>query len=254
MKSDDTKFAVSKDGVRIAYDMTGEGKPVLLIHGFASSRDQNWRSTGWIDRLSQNGFRVVSFDCRGHGMSDKPHEPEAYGAHMIDDIIAVMDAAGMKAPDVMGYSMGAMLAIRLLMLHPERVRRAVTAGIGETYFLEHQSWRDKIAEAMLTDDPGTIEDRIARRFRLFGGQKGKDRLALAACMRSPRHLYKPADLKVSQRPVLVVAGEKDDLAGSPFPLAEAFADGRAAILPNKDHMTAVGDPGYKRAVLEFFGE
>jgi pimeloyl-ACP methyl ester carboxylesterase len=247
-------FAASNDGVRIAYDAAGEGRPVLLIHGFASSREQNWRSTGWIDRLVQEGFRVVSFDCRGHGLSDKPHDPQAYGEHMIDDVLAVMDAAAAPVADVMGYSMGGILTIRLLMQHPERVRRAVVGGLGETYFLEHQAWRDMIAEAMSTEDPDTIEDRRARRFRLFGGQKGKDRLALAACMRSPRHLYSPADLKASQRPVMVVAGENDDLTGSPFPLAEAFADGRAVILPNKDHMTAVGDPGYKRAVLGFLSE
>ena len=254
MRSHDTLYAVAPDGVRLAYNVTGEGKPVVLVHGFASSREQNWGSTGWIDRLSQNGFRVAALDCRGHGLSGKPHEPEAYGHRMVDDILAVMDAADMPVADVMGYSMGAMLTIRLVMVHPERVRRAVAAGIGETYFGEHQAWREMIAGAMLTDDPATLEDKRARRFRIFGGQKGKDRFALAACMRSPRHNYRPAELKASQRPVLVVAGENDDLTGSPVPLAEAFADGRAVILPNKDHMSAVGDPGYKRAVLEFLGE
>lgn len=252
MESD--SFAVSKDGARIAYDVTGEGKPVLLIHGFASSREQNWGSTGWISRLASAGFRVVSFDCRGHGHSDKPHDPDAYGLHMIDDILAVMHASALQDAFVMGYSMGAMLAIRFLMLHPERVRRVVVAGLGENYFAELQSWRDMIADAMLIDDPSLIEDREARRFRIFGGQKGKDRVALSACMRSPRHMYRPEELKASKRPVLVVAGEIDTLVGSPFALAKAFADGRAVILPNKDHMTAVGDPGYKRAVLEFFGE
>ncbi|MDE2182843.1 MAG: alpha/beta hydrolase [Alphaproteobacteria bacterium] len=254
MTADSPLFATSPDGTRIAFGSKGEGRPVVLIHGFASSREQNWVSTGWIDRLAHSGFRVVSSDCRGHGHSDKPHAPEAYGEHMIEDILAVMDAAGVPAADVMGYSMGAMLAIRLMMSHPERVRRVVAAGIGETYFAEHQSWRSMIAEAMLTDDPSQVGDRAARRFRIFGGQRGKDRFALAACMHSPRRMYTPTDLKASTRPVLVVAGENDDLTGSPLPLAQAFADGRALILPNKDHMTAVGDPGYKRAVIEFFSE
>jgi len=150
--------------------------------------------------------------------------------------------------------MGAMLAIRLVMLHPERVRRAVVAGLGANYFREHQQWRDRIAEAMLAEDSTQVEDGTARKFRLFAGQKGKDRLALAACMRASRHMYRPAELKQSKRPVLVVAGEKDAIAGSPFPLAEAFADGRAVVVPDRDHMTAVGDPGYKRAVLAFLSE
>jgi pimeloyl-ACP methyl ester carboxylesterase len=249
---DSDRIVVSKDGAHIAYDVTGEGKPVLLIHGFASSREQNWKSTGWIDRLARENYRVVSFDLRGHGHSDKPHAPQAYGDRMIDDVLAVMQASGINDPFVMGYSMGGMLAIRFLMLHPERVRRVVVAGVGENYFAEQQSWRDKVAAAMLVEDPSAIGDDEARRFRIFGGQKGKDRIALSACMQAPRQTYAPADLKASQRPVLVVAGENDTLTGSPVPLAGAFADGRAVILPNKDHMTAVGDPAYKRAVLSFF--
>jgi pimeloyl-ACP methyl ester carboxylesterase len=248
-----TLFVHAPDGVRIAYDVTGEGKPIVLIHGFASSREQNWRSTGWIDRLAAEGFSVASFDCRGHGKSDKPHDPAAYGEHMIDDIIAVMDAAHAPVADVMGYSMGGMLTIRLLMQYPERVRRAVVAGIGATYFLESQAWRAMIATAMETDDLGALADPVARRFRLFGAQKGKDRLALAACMRSPRHKYVPGDLKRGARPVLVVCGGNDDLTGAPEPLADAFADGRAVTLPGKDHMSAVGDPGYKKAVIQFLG-
>jgi pimeloyl-ACP methyl ester carboxylesterase len=257
MTSDKTpaqSFAVAKDGTRLAYAVTGEGKPVLLVHGFASSATQNWGTTGWIDRLARENYRVVSFDCRGHGHSDKPHNPASYGSLMADDILTVMHAAGLPAAHVMGYSMGAMLTIDLLMRHPERVRKAVAAGLGENYFSEQQDWREKVASALLTDDPSLIEDNEARKFRIFGGQKGKDRQALAACMRSPRAKYTPEDLKVSKRPMLVVAGETDTLVGSPFGLASAFGDGRAVILPDKDHMTAVGDPGYKRAVLDFFAE
>ncbi len=244
-------FVRANDGIRLAYNVTGEGKPVLLIHGFASSRVQNWGTTGWIDRLAQEGYRVVSFDCRGHGLSDKPHDPDSYGRHMARDILTVMHATALPAAHVMGYSMGAMLTIDLVMRHPERVLKAVVAGLGANYFDEQQDWRDKVATALLTDDPSLIEDNEARKFRIFGGQKGKDRVALAACMRSPRSKYTPGELKTAKPPVLVVAGETDTLVGSPFGLATAFGDGRAAILPNKDHMTAVGDPGYKRAVLDF---
>ncbi len=249
-----TQFVTSKDGVRIAYDSTGDGRPIVLIHGFASSREQNWRAPGWIDTLATAGFRAVSFDCRGHGKSDKPHDPELYGENMIDDILAVMDAADAWPADVMGYSMGGMLTIRLLMKYPERVRRAVTAGIGATYFVEFPAWRAMIAKAVETENVEEIDDRAARRFRIFAGQKGKDRVALAACMRSPRRKYSAEELGHSKRPVLVVCGEKDDISGPPEPLANAFHDGSAAWLPGKDHMTAVGDQGYKDAVLQFLGE
>jgi len=254
MKSDAINFTNAKDGVRIAYTVAGEGKPLLLIHGYGSSRVQNWGSTGWLDRLPQNGFRVVSFDCRGHGLSGKPHDPAMYGDAMLNDIEAVMAAAGLSVADFSGYSMGAQLAIRFMMLHPERVRRVAAGGLGEKYFAENITWRGEIAEAMLKRDARLIEDPIAARFRKFADQRGKDRFALSACMRAPRHFYSPEDLKAARRPVLVVAGENDDLAGSPFVLAKAFPDGRAVLLPNRDHMTAVGDPGYKRAVLDFLAE
>jgi len=178
----------------------------------------------------------------------------AEGTNGLHDILAVMHASGLPDAYFMGYSMGAMLTVRFLMLYPERVRRAVVAGIGDNYFAEQQYWREAVARAMLTEDPSTIADDEARRFRIFGGQRGKDRLALAACMRGSRHIYSPVELGASKRPVLVVAGENDTLAGSPFALAQSFANGRALVLPNKDHMTAVGDPGYKRAVLDFFAE
>jgi len=249
-----TQFATSKDGARIAYDVTGDGHPVVLVHGFASSREQNWRTPGWIDTLAAAGFRAVSFDCRGHGKSDKPHDPQAYGENMIDDILAVMDAADSWPADVMGYSMGSMLTIRLLMKYPERVHRAVLAGLGATYFAENPAWRNMIATAMETDDLEKIEDRVARRFRIFAAQKGKDRAALAACMRSPRRKYTVEELGHSKRPVLVVCGEKDDITGPPEPLAASFHDGRAVTLPGKDHMTAVGDKGYKDAVIHFLSE
>ena len=160
-----TLFVPSRDGVRIAYESTGEGRPIVLIHGFASSREQNWRATGWFDRLAAAGFRVVSFDCRGHGRSDKPHEPAAYGEHMIDDIVAVMEAAEAQTADVMGYSMGAFLAIRLLLLYPERVRRAVRGGLGANHFRASEAWRERIAAAMETDDAETLSDPVERRFR-----------------------------------------------------------------------------------------
>jgi len=248
------EFATAPDGVRLAYNVTGEGEPVLLVHGFASSREQNWGSTGWIDRLARAGYRVVSFDFRGHGHSNKPHDPAAYGQRLLDDMLTVMQATGIEAPYVMGYSMGAILSIRFLVLYPERVRKLVAAGIGDNYFGEASDWGEKVAAAMLTDDPQAIEDDEARKFRLFGGQKGKDRIALAACVRASRPRCTPEELKAAIKPVLVVAGETDTLVRSPFPLAASFGNGRAVMLPNKDHMTAVGDPGYKRAVLDFFAE
>jgi len=243
-------FATASDGTRLAYDSVGEGRPIVLVHGFASDRKQNWQNVGWYETLTGAGFRVIAMDCRGHGASDKPHDDGAYGDKMVGDIVSVMDAAKLSRADVMGYSMGGILTVGLLMTQGERVARAVVAGIGETYFAT-RSHRKGIAAALRASDPTTITDPTEKAFRAFASQGGKDLLALAACMSADRTMYTREQLGRCATPVLVVDGENDVQSGKPEPLAQAFAHGRAVVVPRRDHMTAVGDRIYKEAVLEF---
>lgn len=256
------QFAKAFDGVRLAYEIVGAGdETVMLVHGFGSSRFQNWRDTGWYDALAGAGYRVVAMDCRGHGESDKPHTTPGYGHdEMANDVLAVLSDAGIGTAHLMGYSMGGFIAIHVLMKHPERVHSLSIGGVGASYLDSPENSRDRvadpnvraeIADAMLAEDPATVANATARAFRIFAGQQGKDRLALAACMRAPTKNLPREVLAGSTRPVLVVCGENDDLTGGPGPLAEAFADGRAVTVPRRDHMTTVGDKIYKEAVLEF---
>src|ERR1700679_1118097 len=116
-----TEFTVASDGVKLAFERAGKGNPVMLVHGFASSRGQNWKSTGWYSTLTEAGFSITAMDCRGHGESGKPHDPASYGhERMAEDVVAVMDAAGVMAAPVVGYSMGGFLALRLAAHHPGR--------------------------------------------------------------------------------------------------------------------------------------
>ena len=257
-----TQFATAADGVRLAYEVVGDGtKTIVLVHGFGSSRAQNWRDVGWYETLTGAGYRVVAMDCRGHGESDKPHIAAGYGHdEMANDVLAVMSDAGTRNVDVMGYSMGGFIAIQFTIKHPERVDKLIVGGVGATYLDSPENSRDRvadpkvramIADAMTADDPSTIANPTARAFRAFADQQGKDRLALAACMRAPTQNVPREVLARSGRPVLVVCGEKDDLTGGPEPLAAAFAHGRAVVVPRRDHMTAVGDKVYKQAVLDF---
>ena len=122
---------VDSQGVQIDYESVGDGPPIVLVHGFASSREGNWRRAGWLDRLTGSGRRVVALDCRGHGRSDKPHEPSAYdGQAMSEDVVAVMDAAGVEQADLMGYSMGGAIALDLVVRYPERFRSVIIGGAG----------------------------------------------------------------------------------------------------------------------------
>jgi pimeloyl-ACP methyl ester carboxylesterase len=248
-----TEFVKSSDGVRIAYETVGDGDSVVLVHGFASSRAQNWKDTGWYQTLANAGYRVIAMDCRGHGDSDKPHDPAAYDhAIMADDVVAVMEAANASRTFLMGYSMGGFISMHVLMDHPELLRKVVIAGVGGSYLGRAFGSRDAIADALVTPDKSKIKDPIQKSFREFAEQRGKDRQALAACMRANRRVFTAAELKQSQRPVLVVCGQNDALTGLPGPLAEAFADGRAVAVPRRDHMTTVGDRVYKQAALDFF--
>jgi pimeloyl-ACP methyl ester carboxylesterase len=258
-----TEFVTAPDGVKIAYEIVGQGKPVLLIHGFASDRKQNWKSPMWYDTLTSAGYQVVAMDNRGHGESDKPHDVKFYGHKtMAGDALAVIRAVGLSETLLMGYSMGGYISMSLLVTHPELFPKVVIAGVGASYLdinaaegaVADPGRRSVIADALEAADPSTIQDRTARDFRAFADQGGKDRLALAACMRGNRDVFSKAELGRIQNPVLVVCGENDLLTGPPDPLAAAFAHGRAVTVPKRDHMTAVGDKVYKQAVLEFFAE
>jgi pimeloyl-ACP methyl ester carboxylesterase len=247
------EFVKAPDGVRIAYETAGSGPSVVLVHGFAASRVQNWKDPGWYETLTEAGYRVVAMDCRGHGDSDKPHEPSAYDhAIMAEDVVAVMEAASAVPCFLMGYSMGGFISMHVLMDHPDLIRKLVVGGVGGSYLGRAFGSRDAIADALIAEDKSKITDPIQKSFREFAEQSGKDRLALAACMRANRRPFTAAELKQSKRPVLVVCGENDTLTGTPGPLADAFADGRAIVVPRRDHMTTVGDKVYKQAVLDFF--
>jgi pimeloyl-ACP methyl ester carboxylesterase len=246
----------AEDGVELAYERLGEGPAIVLVHGFGSSRVQNWKSTGWYGGLTGAGFSIVAMDCRGHGESGKPHDEAAYGHdRMAEDVVTVMQACDLADALVLGYSMGGFIGLRLLAAHPQRVRKLAIAGVGETYLQDRitsPQARAALAEALLTPDKDGITDPRARMFRAFADQAGKDRLALAACMRAMSPHLPLEILSRLQRPVLVVNGGEDTTAGRPEPLAAVFADGRAVTIPGRDHMSAVGDKNTRQAVIDFF--
>lgn len=252
-----TEFLTADDGVRLAYERMGEGPAVMLVHGFGSSRSQNWKVTGWYSTLMEAGFSLLALDCRGHGESDKPHDPSAYGhARMAEDVRQVMAAAGVGRALLCGYSMGGFISLRLTADHPDRVVKLALAGVGAHYLhgprIADPQSRDLLAEALEMDDPSSLTDRRAVMFRAFAEQPGKDRFALAACMRAMSPRLPSETLAQIEQPVLVVCGDKDDISGEPSELAAQFRHGSAVLIPARDHMTAVGDRKARQAVAAFF--
>jgi pimeloyl-ACP methyl ester carboxylesterase len=254
-----TEFVTASDGVTLAYERTGVsgGPPVMLVHGFGSSRGQNWKSTGWYSTLTEAGFAITAMDCRGHGMSDKPRDPASYGHdRMAEDVVTVMDAAGIAAACYCGYSMGGFIGLRFTAAHPQRVTKLALAGVGEHYLhgprISDPGSRDLLAEALEMDDASGLTDKRAILFRTFAEQPGKDRFALAACMRAMSPRLPSESLARIAQPVLVVCGDKDDIAGLPDGLAAQFRHGSAVTVPGRDHMSAVGDRRTRAAVADFF--
>ncbi len=120
---------VTSDGVRLAYADEGEGRPVLLLHGFLSSGHRNWSRL--IPALTGAGLRVIAPDCRGHGASDAPTAPEAWPADvMARDVLELAAQLGLSDFDLVGYSMGGRTAIRA-MVGGLKPRRLVIGGMGE---------------------------------------------------------------------------------------------------------------------------
>ena len=118
------------DQIEIAYLDEGEGAPIVLIHGFASTAAINWVHPGWVTTLTKAGRRAIAFDNRGHGASTKLYDPAAYhSATMADDVRALLDHLGLPRADIMGYSMGARITAFLALAHPDRVRAAVLGGL-----------------------------------------------------------------------------------------------------------------------------
>ena len=243
----------SSSGITLAFDDFGprDAAPIVLVHGFSSNRNENWRRVGWYGALERRRLRALAFDIRGHGESDKPHDPAAYARDaLVGDIFALMDHAGLEKADLMGYSMGARLALAAALAKPERLNTLILGGIGGRIF-EAPPPGNPMADAMDADDPDAISDPLLRSFRHFADEQGEDRAALAACARAQHGTFAREKLAELRVPALVVAGARDALAGDPEKLACAIKGARAITLPGCDHFSAIPHALFKATVFDF---
>ena len=240
-------------GLRLHYEVHGpdNGTPIVLVHGFASDYQLNWVGTRWQETLTGAGFKVIGLDCRGHGHSDKPHDPAAYRTEiMAADVVRLLDHAGVPKAAYLGYSMGARIGLQVAIDHPGRVTRAVLGGIGTAGAIERS---DAIARAFLAGEP--TDDPVAQTFFKFASARPTNDLrALAACIQGLRPNADPARLARIRTPILVVVGDHDQIAHGAPELVELVPTARLVTISGRDHMSTVVAREFKQAALAFLEE
>jgi pimeloyl-ACP methyl ester carboxylesterase len=244
------------DDLQISYqEWGGEGQspPVVLHHGFVADADSNWVGPGVVGALLAAGHRVIAPDARGHGSSEKPHDPDRYGEQrMARDLVVLLDVVGVEEVDLVGYSMGAVVSL-IYASTQERVRRLVVGGVGsgvvECGGVDRRAVStESIIDALTAEDPSTLQTPQAVGFRRLADAFGADREAMVAQASS---IFR-GDIALARisAPTLVLAGDVDPLAVRPQVLADAIPHATLRIVPG-NHMEAVADPGFASAIVDF---
>ncbi|MFE3758655.1 alpha/beta fold hydrolase [Nocardia tengchongensis] len=241
------------DGLELNYRVwEGEGVPVVLQHGIVADTNANWMSMGVVAALEKAGHHVISLDARGHGRSNKPHDPACYSWQaMADDMRALFDHLGLDQVALVGYSMGGIISL-LVAGADERVQRLVIGGIGAGVVdCGGIDWRVIQAQDIVTAMSGDAADvpELARMFRILADTLGADREAIAAVATALNEapIESPTGVTV---PTLVLAGDADPLAAEPERLAAALPNAECVVVKG-DHLAAVADPAFAAALVDF---
>ena len=221
-------------------------EPVVLVHGLGSSFAHGWQDPGWVDLLADAGRTVVPVDLLGHGTADRPYDPAAY-ADIASGVRDALPAEGQA--DVVGFSLGAQLSLRVAAEDPSRFRRLVVIGVGDNLFREDS--HEFLAKAF---ESGPDEDDVTSKvFVKFSASVGNDPKAIAACLRRERSPFTAEELSRVTCPVLLILGDRD-FAGPADPLVDALPDVRLVSLPGVDHFQSPRDFRAIAAALDFLAE
>jgi pimeloyl-ACP methyl ester carboxylesterase len=238
-----------RDGVRLAYQETGEGRPLILIHGH-QERGSRWVDSGFAGRLAARGRRVIMPDLRAHGDSAKPHDAAFYPPDVLtDDGLALIDHLGLTDYDLVGHSLGGRTAVRML-IRGAAPRRAVLSGQGLHALLhaaERTGWYRKFFAAFGTGvfEPGSDEQETEDWLRSMGGDPEALLLALDSWVNTTLE-----ELSAVTVPTLVLTGAEDVHNQTAKALADALPHGRYAEMPG-DHFTAIQSPEFEEALVGF---
>jgi pimeloyl-ACP methyl ester carboxylesterase len=247
------------NGVRIHYVDVGDGDPVFLLHGNGGSVEE-WQAADVLQNLSRD-FRVIAMDARGHGKSDKPHDPAAYGRELSLDVLRLMDHLGIKKAHVVGYSMGAQTVAHLIVIKPERFASAILGGApGRFYWTEKdisqanenavEREHDCISRGMIearapVGAPPMSEEEFHRRSAACFANKEFDRFALAALGRGQAtQTITRAQAAAVRVPTLGIVGSLDGYLANFQDLKKLRPDLQLVVIEGAAHGTAMRSPRF----------
>lgn len=221
------------NGVRIRYQVTGKGAPVVLIHGFGETLER-WQSAGVVSALSPH-FQVITFDVRGHGSSGKPRDPKSYGTELAADVVRLLQHLNVDKAHIVGYSMGAMVALDFAILHQDEALSVILGGAGWNPPEALDEFR-KQAEAF---ERGTVPTR-----------NEEEAKALAALLRGLRGLSEQEVRKINV-PMAALIGSNDRFMPNVRRLSSVLPQLKVIAINGADHGTAMSHPEFSSALLAF---
>jgi pimeloyl-ACP methyl ester carboxylesterase len=242
----------ARDGAELAYREIGEGRPLVLLHGFTAN-GLEWVEHGLAATLTSSGYRVILPDMRGHGESARPHDPAAYPLDVLaDDTLGLVDRLGLDDYDLGGYSLGGTGVLRTLA-RGAQPRRAIVAGQGFDVITGEAPrggrYRSVLTALVRGDviEPGSPEAEQAHWITEGGGDPQALLYILDSLVPTPE-----SALRQITTPTLVVVGDQDERHASADALAAALPGAQFTRVPG-NHITALASPEMRAAILGFLG-
>lgn len=258
-------LAFDSNGVKIRYIVEGKGEPVVLVHGFAVNHQLQWVRPGIFKELVKD-YQVIALDNRGHGQSDKPHDPKQYGMEVVEDVIRLLDHLKIKKAHIVGYSMGAFITLKLVTTHPDRVLSATLGGAGR-HVDGDERWLAELADSLDNGKgfspllkrlnpigaPAPTETDLKLRAMVIGALN--DSKALSALIRNYRELMVVEEhLKANKVPVLGLVGSLDPLREGVELLKGQMPNYTIEFIEGGDHMNAFLYPEFNRKLRGFLAK
>lgn len=250
-------------GVPIHYvDTGGDGAPVVLIHSFGSTSEL-WTLAGI---LGEGDYRTIAIDARGHGESGKPAGADAYGIAMVDDVVGLLDELDIDAAHIIGYSMGAEIALKLTVEHPEAVLSLTVGGSGWSGPAEYESYQfvgmslgdtDSFAAWIRNMNPEMTDESFGFLVGLLEAhgirEDGQNTRALADVALGMNGLINLTEEEIAaiDVPVLGIAGELDVERPNIEAMEGVVADFTMVVIDGADHLDAPLNEAFRDAVFTF---